>query len=173
MNGRRSLRGRVEAKSIGLNRMCQPAFRSPVRLSICQEKRRGGSLLCGDRSGSRSSPRGFRALYQRTLEHRNNRAIPQRPGVSTRFNRGPWERSTIWRMLRNPAYQGTGVYTGVTLAIPPPLGRTDMETLCPSVQSSGQAVRDELTSSAPSAQVRPQATGALAACCLWYTGIGR
>ena len=59
-----------------------------------------------------------------------------------------------------------------------------METLCPSVQSSGEAVRDELTlggilrafftRSAPSAQVgRPQAAGALAACCLWYTGIGR
>ena len=31
-------------------------------------------------------------------------------GVSTRFNRGPWERSTIWGMLRNPAYQGTACF---------------------------------------------------------------
>ena len=57
-----------------------------------------------------------------------------------------------------------------------------METLCPSVQSSGEAARDEyrgrhparfFTRSATSAQVElPQAAGALAACCLWYTGIG-
>ena len=31
-------------------------------------------------------------------------------GISTRFNRGPWERSTIWGMLRNPAYQGTACF---------------------------------------------------------------
>src|SRR6267154_2871737 len=31
-------------------------------------------------------------------------------GVSTRFNRGPWERATIWGMLRNPAYQGTACF---------------------------------------------------------------
>jgi site-specific DNA recombinase len=31
-------------------------------------------------------------------------------GVSTRFNRSPWERSTIWGMLRNPAYQGTACF---------------------------------------------------------------
>ena len=27
-------------------------------------------------------------------------------GVATRFGRGLWERSTVWGMLRNPAYQG-------------------------------------------------------------------
>jgi hypothetical protein len=58
-----------------------------------------------------------------------------------------------------------------------------MESLCPSVQNSGEAVRDQLTLGgilraflpvAPSAQLgRPQAAGALAACCLWYTGVGR
>jgi hypothetical protein len=58
-----------------------------------------------------------------------------------------------------------------------------METLCPSVQSSGEAARDELTLGGilraflPAllhlAQVgRPQAAGALAACCLWYTDTG-
>jgi site-specific DNA recombinase len=31
-------------------------------------------------------------------------------GVPTRFGRGPWERSTIWGMLRNPAYQGTACF---------------------------------------------------------------
>jgi site-specific DNA recombinase len=31
-------------------------------------------------------------------------------GVRTRFGRGPWERSTIWAMLRNPAYQGTACF---------------------------------------------------------------
>jgi site-specific DNA recombinase len=31
-------------------------------------------------------------------------------GVPTRFGRGPWERSTIWAMLRNPAYQGTACF---------------------------------------------------------------
>jgi site-specific DNA recombinase len=31
-------------------------------------------------------------------------------GVSTRFNRGPWERSAIWGMLRNPAYQGRACF---------------------------------------------------------------
>src|SRR6516164_4628040 len=31
-------------------------------------------------------------------------------GVATRFGRGPWERSTIWGMLRNPAYQGTACF---------------------------------------------------------------
>jgi site-specific DNA recombinase len=31
-------------------------------------------------------------------------------GVSTRFNKGPWERSTIRGMLRNPAYQGTACF---------------------------------------------------------------
>src|SRR5271166_5599872 len=41
--------------------MCQRAFRSTVWLSICQEKRCGRSLLRGDRGGSRSGPRGFRA----------------------------------------------------------------------------------------------------------------
>src|SRR5271165_2406591 len=55
-------------------------FRSTVWLSICQEKRCGRSLLCGDRGGSRSGPRGFRALYQRTLEHRSNWASPQPAG---------------------------------------------------------------------------------------------
>ena len=31
-------------------------------------------------------------------------------GVPTRFGRGPWERSTIWGMLRNPAYQGAACF---------------------------------------------------------------
>jgi site-specific DNA recombinase len=31
-------------------------------------------------------------------------------GVSTRFKRGPWERSTIWGMLRNPAYEGRACF---------------------------------------------------------------
>jgi site-specific DNA recombinase len=31
-------------------------------------------------------------------------------GVLTRFNKGSWERSTIWGMLRNPAYQGTACF---------------------------------------------------------------
>jgi site-specific DNA recombinase len=31
-------------------------------------------------------------------------------GVATRLGRGPWERSTIWAMLRNPAYQGTACF---------------------------------------------------------------
>jgi site-specific DNA recombinase len=36
--------------------------------------------------------------------HLNQREVP------TRFGRGPWERSTIWGMLRNPAYQGTACF---------------------------------------------------------------
>ena len=58
-----------------------------------------------------------------------------------------------------------------------------METLCPLVESDSEAVHGKLslggilrvfTRSAPSAQVEwLQAAGALAACCLWYTGIGR
>src|SRR5258707_11132593 len=59
-----------------------------------------------------------------------------------------------------------------------------METLCPSVQSSGEAVRDQLSLGGilraflpvllHLAQLgHPQAAGALAACCLWYTGVGR
>jgi site-specific DNA recombinase len=31
-------------------------------------------------------------------------------GIATRFGRGPWERSTLWAMLRNPAYQGTACF---------------------------------------------------------------
>jgi site-specific DNA recombinase len=31
-------------------------------------------------------------------------------GVATRFGRGPWERSTIWGLLRNPAYQGLACF---------------------------------------------------------------
>jgi site-specific DNA recombinase len=31
-------------------------------------------------------------------------------GVATRFGRGPWERSTVWGMLRNPAYQGNACF---------------------------------------------------------------
>jgi site-specific DNA recombinase len=31
-------------------------------------------------------------------------------GIRTRLGRGPWERSTIWAMLRNPAYQGTACF---------------------------------------------------------------
>ena len=38
-------------------------------------------------------------------------------GVRTRFGRGPWERSTIWGMLRNPAYQGTACF-GKTERVP-------------------------------------------------------
>lgn len=38
-------------------------------------------------------------------------------GVPTRFARGPWERSTVWGMLRNPAYQGTA-YFGKTERVP-------------------------------------------------------
>src|SRR5215467_2633826 len=38
-------------------------------------------------------------------------------GVPTRFGRGPWERSTIWGMLRNPAYQGTACF-GKTERVP-------------------------------------------------------
>jgi site-specific DNA recombinase len=37
------------------------------------------------------------------------RALNQR-GVRTRFDRGLWERSTVWGMLRNPAYQGTACF---------------------------------------------------------------
>ena len=64
-----------------------------------------------------------------------------------------------------------------------------METLCPSVQSSGQAVRDELTLGGILRAFLPLLLhllklgahklrvlwqlAALAACCLWYTGIGR
>jgi site-specific DNA recombinase len=38
-------------------------------------------------------------------------------GIRTRFSRGPWERSTIWAMLRNPAYQGTACF-GKTERVP-------------------------------------------------------
>jgi site-specific DNA recombinase len=38
-------------------------------------------------------------------------------GIRTRFGRGPWERSTIWGMLRNPAYQGTACF-GKTERVP-------------------------------------------------------
>jgi site-specific DNA recombinase len=38
-------------------------------------------------------------------------------GVATRFGRGPWERSTLWGMLRNPAYQGVACF-GKTEAAP-------------------------------------------------------
>jgi site-specific DNA recombinase len=38
-------------------------------------------------------------------------------GVATRFGRGPWERSTLWGMLRNPAYQGLACF-GKTEAAP-------------------------------------------------------
>lgn len=33
------------------------------------------------------------------------RQLNDERGVRTRLGRGPWERSTIWGMLRNPAYQ--------------------------------------------------------------------
>lgn len=31
-------------------------------------------------------------------------------GVETRYGRSPWERSTVWAMLRNPAYKGTACF---------------------------------------------------------------
>jgi site-specific DNA recombinase len=31
-------------------------------------------------------------------------------GIPTRFGKSPWERSTIWGMLRNPAYQGAACF---------------------------------------------------------------
>jgi site-specific DNA recombinase len=31
-------------------------------------------------------------------------------GIRTRFGKRPWERSTVWAMLRNPAYKGTACY---------------------------------------------------------------
>src|SRR4029077_14812457 len=42
---------------------------------------------------------------------------------------------------RQRLHRTVSAHTEITLANPPP-GRTDMETLCPSVQSSGVAVRD-------------------------------
>jgi len=44
----------------------------------------------------------------RELNHRN---------IPTRSGKGPWERSTVWGMLRNPAYQGRACF-GKTEAIP-------------------------------------------------------
>ena len=52
-----------------------------------------------------------------------------------------------------------------------------MEKLCPSVQSSSEAARDELTVGGILRAFLPLLLHllkwALAACCLWYTGIGR
>jgi hypothetical protein len=57
-----------------------------------------------------------------------------------------------------------------------------METLCPSVQSSGEAIRDQLTLGGILRAFLPVLLHLLnlgthklrvAACCLWYTGIGR
>jgi site-specific DNA recombinase len=31
-------------------------------------------------------------------------------GVSTRFGKSPWERSTVWGMLKNPAYRGSACF---------------------------------------------------------------
>jgi site-specific DNA recombinase len=31
-------------------------------------------------------------------------------GVATRLGKSPWERTTVWAMLRNPAYQGTACF---------------------------------------------------------------
>jgi site-specific DNA recombinase len=31
-------------------------------------------------------------------------------GIRTRFGKRPWERSTVWAMLRNPAYKGTACF---------------------------------------------------------------
>ncbi len=31
-------------------------------------------------------------------------------GIPTRFGKSPWERSTVWGMLRNPAYKGTACF---------------------------------------------------------------
>src|SRR6266498_594263 len=30
--------------------------------------------------------------------------------IATRFGKRPWERSTVWGMLRNPAYQGKACF---------------------------------------------------------------
>jgi site-specific DNA recombinase len=38
-------------------------------------------------------------------------------GVSTRKGQSPWERSTVWQMLRNPAYKGTACF-GKTQIVP-------------------------------------------------------
>ena len=38
-------------------------------------------------------------------------------GVSTRKGKSPWERSTVWQMLRNPAYKGTACF-GKTQIVP-------------------------------------------------------
>src|SRR6516164_10229184 len=90
--------------------MRQCALRGTLWLSIRQENRCSRRLLRGDRVGSGSSSRGLRTVCQRTLEHRAiARHLNQRE-VPTRFVRGSWERSIIWGMLRNPAYQGAACF---------------------------------------------------------------
>ena len=54
-----------------------------------------------------------------TVEHLSIGAITRKlneRGVPTRKGVGRWERSTVWAMLRNPAYKGTACYGKTTLA---------------------------------------------------------
>lgn len=87
--------------------MRQLPFRGAVWLSVCQENRCSRGLLHGDRVVSGLFERSFE-LYAKDLwsigavaRHLNQRGVPPR------FGRGPWERSTIWGMLRNPVFGKT------------------------------------------------------------------
>ena len=52
-------------------------------------------------------------FHMYTKEHRNIRAIARalnERGIPTRTGKTRWERSTVWGLLRNPAYQGKACY---------------------------------------------------------------
>ncbi len=61
-----------------------------------------------------------RLVYEHyTVDHMSIGAITRllsEPGVATRKQRARWERSTVWAMLRNPAYKGTACFGKTRIA---------------------------------------------------------
>jgi hypothetical protein len=54
-------------------------------------------------------PRGVRPLRERRRVDRRDRWLSEH-GVRTRKGETVWDRSTVWAMLRNPAYRGQAAF---------------------------------------------------------------
>ena len=116
----RSWNGPAAARRIGQERHDQRALGRPVRLPVCPQERacRGPLRGRGARGGDRR--RAVRPLRRRWGRDQRAGRWLSGLGVVTPTGKPRWDRSTVWGMLRNPAYAGRACFGKTIAPIRPP-----------------------------------------------------
>ena len=91
-------------------RIDQRALRRPLRVSLCAEERHLGGLLRSRRAEAAVVRRVYEVYTQQGLSINAIARMLNEEHIPTRTETTRWERSTVWGMLRNPAYRGRACY---------------------------------------------------------------